>query len=254
MLCLAGCSSPRSGSTWWNPSTWFSGREGVAVEQAQVNLEARKEAVVDARNDVLIAAQIEVHKTGAALDLAPTDDPAVRVAARTNTNATDLLDKALGAPEAGDLAALRQMVTDLVAQVPAALAEQVAAEERARGASTALAQSREDLAKAQHALGAAQDRLANAFARENALANQLRNERLLKYAGAGASILLALAAWYFRSGKVALVKGVGTALADLRSDTAVSAAAVNALDVNLSPALQTLIAAAKGTALANTHS
>ena len=185
LLLTAGCVA--SGKTWWNPTTWGSDREAKAVDKAATEADAARAATVK-------RAQITAHETAEALTAAPDSRP-VEVARESNGQTVTLLDQAAGPLTVDESTALKKQVADLLSEN----AEIRAAGEQARAASRAdIAVVSAKLTATDGLLSKAQDGLRAGFDRENALGNQLRNERLLKYGGMALSGLLGLAAFAYR--------------------------------------------------------
>jgi hypothetical protein len=201
-LVLAGCASTGSNVKAWNPFTWFSGSEARTQARAVARVDSKREAV-------LKAAQMAGHETAAALAAAPASRP-VEVATESANTVSALMDQALGAPTVGELAALRSRVTALLSEN-----EQIRiAAEKDRSASRAnAAELSRDLAAANAAKAKAETNLADAFARENALANKYRNMVFAAWALAGLSAVLGLAWLYLKFAAGGLPGAIGKALA-----------------------------------------
>jgi hypothetical protein len=205
MLALAGCSSG-VGMRWWNPATWRSASEAHATDRAESRRDAKREEVIK-------AAHREVAKSTEALRSAPASRE-VELASRFSENADALLTQATGAITIGEWQALKKLVADLRSEN-----EQVraAAEQSQQASETAIAGLSAELAAAQTRLTAATSRLREAFDRENALANQLRNERLIRWGLAGAAIILAAGWLYVRFALGGLPMAAGKLMRDLRA-------------------------------------
>lgn len=177
-LALAGCST--SGKHWWSPATWMSSKPAERVEVAESKLDAAQDKAVR-------SARAEVTKAATALISAPESRP-VEVARRTIGNAQTLLDQVAGPLTAEEAADIRKIVADLLSEN----ATVRAAAEKAQGeAESKVSKLSRDLAEAGVKLDAANGKLAAGFARENALADELRNERALKaWIIGGGSILV----------------------------------------------------------------
>jgi hypothetical protein len=249
---FSACATSEGHATWWNPTTWGKNRPAERVDAAREQIAEREAVLSAAQTEAIRAARDEAHKTDAALELAPADNKAVAVAKRTNTNATFILDDLAGAPDARQIAEIKQLVQGLVAGLPAALKAQAQAEQQLEDTSQQLKQAQTDLADAHKALGAANAQLRESWDREHALANTLRNERLMRWGITGLAVLLGIGALYLKLAYGGILSGVGGALADLRKSSEGTAYAqlVNALDVNLSPAIQKAVAKAKAEAAA----
>jgi hypothetical protein len=202
LLCQTGCSSAPSGARWWSPGTWFSGSEARAQAKAVAAVDTKRESV-------LKAAQIAGHETAAALSAAPASRP-VEVATESANTASALMDQALGAPPVGELAGLRARVAALLSENETIRA----AAERERAAVRAdTAELSRNLAEAFEAKSKAEANLAAGFARENALANELRNQRLIRNVLIGATILCAAGWFYIRFVAGGIPGAIGKALA-----------------------------------------
>jgi hypothetical protein len=166
LLALAAGGCTTTGKHWWSPATWGSSRPAEQAAKAETKLDASQDKAVR-------AARAEVSKAGIALASAPESRP-VEVSRRTIGNAQVLLDQVAGPLTAEESADIRRIVADLLSDNAAiraaAEAKQATAEER-------IATLSRDLATAGAALDKANTKLAAAFARENELADQLRNER-----------------------------------------------------------------------------
>jgi hypothetical protein len=235
-LALSGCASTGGQNVkWYNPGTWFSGAAGREV--------AKVEAKIDKVSDsALTEANRAVHATNDALNLAP-KSRAVDVAKANNDNAVALLDQLSGPLSAADAALLKERVRLLVSDV---------AEERARGEAMQLdAQKKLDavsseLSKLTEDKKRADADLAKSFGRENALANELRNEQWWSWfwrISIGLAALLFLGGWvYVRFTIGGLPTALGRSLAQLRAtDPATADKLTSTLDIHTSPAEQTLI-------------
>lgn len=180
LICLAllpGCVSSKPGAVWWNPTTWASRAAPAAVDRAS---EKRDEAAtkVQAAADVTVhAAHGEVTKALEALQSAPDSRP-VQLARRFTGNAESLLNQT--APlTVGESTELRQLVADLLSENDKvrAAAEKVATfqEEANAKLSADLGRARAELDRREAALSKSNANLREAYDRENALANQVRN-------------------------------------------------------------------------------
>lgn len=234
VLCLLmpGCAARPSGGTWWNPATWFSGSEGRRVEQAST-------AQIEARNAVIKAAQKTAHETAGHLALAPVSRP-VELATEANGVTVSLLDQAAGPLTVEESNRIRAQVAALNSELAVVRADA----ERQRAADRGqIADVSAQLGAATAKLAAAQGDLAAGFARENALANQLRNANLIKWGGIALSTLATLAAIAYRSNALGLADGVARGLADLRKkDSGSAELATAALDAGLNRSEQSTLA------------
>lgn len=238
LLCLSLCgcaSAPGSGQHWYNPTTWFSGSAGRASAAVEAKIEK-------ASDKATAEAQKAAHATQNALALAPQSRP-VDVARASNDNTVALLDQVSGPLSAADAAQLKERVRLLVSDV---------ATERAKGeALQADSQQKiesvsRDLAELAEAKKKADADLAKSFERENALANELRNEKWWSWfwrLTIGSAVILALAAYvYLRLTVGGLPTALSSTLASLRNtDPAIADKLTAALDVHTSRAEQAMI-------------
>lgn len=185
LALLSGCTT--AGKHWWSPGTWFSGRAAQVADRAADALDHKKDEAVQ-------AAHVEVAKTGEALTHAA-DSREIELARRFNGNAEALLTQGSGPLALAQQQELRKIVADLRSQNAQVRA---AAEQSQQAGEQRLAKLSAELAAKQHELTAAQADLRTAFDRENALADQLRNERMVKWSLAGAALLCALGWAYVR--------------------------------------------------------
>ena len=235
-LLLVGCvSAPNSGVKWFNPATWFSGSAGREA--------AKVEAKIDKASDKAIAeAQKAAHATQDALAIAPQSRP-VDVAKASNDAAVALLDQVNGPLTAADISQIRERVRLLASDL---------ASERAKGeAMQADAQKKIDaasrnLAELSEAKKKSDADLAKSFERENALANELRNEKWWSWfwrITIGSAVLLVAAAYlYIRLTLGGLPTALSGTLSHLREvDPETADKLTGALDVHLSPAEQSMI-------------
>ena len=220
LLLGGGCTT--TGKHWWSPATWLSSRP---AEQA-----ARAESKLDAAQDNAVrVARAEVSKAGIALASAPESRP-VEVSRRTIANAQALLDQVAGPLTADEAADIRRIVADLLSDHAATRS---AAEARQAAAEGRLAELSRQLSGAGAALDAANTKLAAAFARENALADELRNERARRWwiIGGGALLLLVVSAgWiYVQVISGGLPRALGSVLKGLDEKAPEQANAIRAL-------------------------
>lgn len=206
VLLVSGCAS--SGKKWWSPGTWFSDSEAKASDRAIVS-------VAEAKTDVVKAAHREVTKTGEALDFAPASRE-TDLARRFNANASSLLTQAAGPLTLEESSSDRALVAALRSENQDT---RRAAESKQKSLERDLAELSEEVAKAERELSKAQVDLRQAFARENELANTLRNERMIKWSLAAATVLAAAGWAYVRyvAGGLPSVLGRVLATAEGRS-------------------------------------
>lgn len=208
-LLLAGCVA-RTGSagsvTLWNPATWFSGSAGRDAGRADAKQEQAERAVIK-------AAQKTAHETAEALASAPQSRP-VEVARESAGVTVGLLDQAAGPLTAEEGARIREQVRKLLSET----------EELRREGERLRADNRETvgalsarLAKAEAGKDEATRELQAAFARENELANTLRNQRFVLWAVAVLAVVGYAGLWYLRIVYGGMPNAIGRGLAELRA-------------------------------------
>lgn len=246
-LLLTGCASaPRdTGVRVWNPLTWFSRAEANAADRAETKLTEARADRTAAREDVLRSAQRAAHEASIALLSAPASRP-VEVAGEAANHAAANLDHALGALSAETLAAIRKQVDALVSDNAALRAEgeRLRSEQRTRDYdhAAALAAAAKRAAGAEAVAEAARRDLRQAYDRENALANELRQQKWISGLATAASIAATIAAFAYRANAFGLADGVARGLADLRrKQPGLAAITTQALDTGLNRAEQTTI-------------
>jgi regulator of replication initiation timing len=213
-LSLSGCATGGN-AHWWSPGTWFSAREADKVDNAAAVQDKAREAAIK-------AAQRATHETAEALAAAPESRP-VEVATESNASALGLLDQAAGPMTAAELSAVRKQVAGLLSDNAALRADAEKARAKLRTADEKLS---ERLAAADATLAAAQAKLRDAFDRENALANQLRNQRAIAWIVGGVA-LIAAAGWVYLQVTVGgLPSALGAARRALEAKSPELAAAV----------------------------
>lgn len=206
-LC-GGCVSAPSGKHWWSPATWGSSAPASKVAKLEVTENYAKQVL-------LLDAQGEVEKTVRVLRLAP-ESPAVSVARRTAGNASTMLTQANGALPFATLDAfdvwVAGILSDNKAEALSAEAQQ-ARDERRYGKHS------QELLDVQDKLEAANAKLLTSFARENELADTLRNERALRawiIGGGSLLVLIAGAGWlYLQIATGGIPKAIGGMLKGL---------------------------------------
>lgn len=179
-LMLPGCSlvpSGKAGKIWWNPITWFSNSEANAADKAREKREAAADKLEDAKADARHAAHVEFEKTGLLLQQAPPSKP-VDLAKRTTANGLALLDQERPLT-ASEMKEVRQLVADLLSDAADVAAKAQLKQQEAEGAlgkvSDKLSDAQAKLQAREEAFTKASTELRQAFDRENALANQVRN-------------------------------------------------------------------------------
>lgn len=209
VMILSGCVASGSNVRWWNPMTWGSGREARKVEK-----------LTDQRNDaaakVTKEAQRAVHETKFALEVAP-DSRAVEVAKESNAAAVSALDQVAGPLTYDETSGLKMQVERLLSEN---------AELRAKGESeralrrTELASATSTIADLNAKLDAANASLKSGFERENSLANELRNMRLIKWGLIGLTVILAAGWLYVRIALGGIPVALGNGMSVLRQKDA----------------------------------
>jgi hypothetical protein len=208
-LLLAGCASPTGSAakvTSWNPLTWFSGSAGREAGRADER-QARAEA------QVIDAAQRTAHETLEALSAAPASRP-VEIARESAGVTVTLLDQAAGPLTADESAAIREQIRKLLSDNEALRRQGEKIREENRETVGALS---EKLAKAEAGREAATKDLQAAFARENELANTLRNQRFILWATVIIAAIGYLGVLYLRFAYGGIPNAIGRGLAELRA-------------------------------------
>jgi hypothetical protein len=178
LVCMTGCVGDRTGGAiWWNPTTWAARAAPAAADRAAAKVDTARTAEDQAAAQAVTAAHKEVAKSDLALAAAADSRP-VALARRTTANALGLLDqvKPLTAEESAEI---RQLVADLLSDnaqtVAAAESKQRTAEEKLAEAGRELTAARAKLEQREAELTKANGNLREAYDRENALANKVRN-------------------------------------------------------------------------------
>lgn len=214
-LLLAGCATQGGfvNGLW---SKMF-GRKAEAVAKTEVKADKLEDKEVT-------AAHVEVVKTGILLDAAKAENPESRpvaMAARTNQNAGELLnhrDPLSVATVDEAVAVARGLISSESDARAKAERAQATAEGANRQLSEELTKTRNDLKK----LSAERDE----EARNNlALANELRTERVVKWAGMAGSALLGLAAIAYRLNIGRFQDAAATVLSNIQAKHGAEAAA-----------------------------
>lgn len=177
-LALAGCVGGRTGgAVWWNPVTWASRAAPAAADRAGDKRDAAAGEARAAETAAVAGAQREFAKGSEALAAAPDSKP-VRLARRFTGNGLALLAQVrpLTAQESLEL---RALVADLLSDneqiAQRAELRQIKDEAAAARLSQDLEAAIARLARKDEALAKANANLREAYDRENALANQVRN-------------------------------------------------------------------------------
>jgi hypothetical protein len=215
VLILAGCGTTGTNARWYNPTTWFSGSEGRAVDKAEKKEEKAQQTVERKEDAAIHAATVEVLKASVSAQSLPKSRPS-EITTRFISNGMSLLQQVspLTATENMDaISVVQGLLSEEAAKREAAEAKQAQAESNLTRVSNELTASRAALASAQADLAAKEDALRKAFDRENALANKYRNVVFGCYALIGVAVLLAGVSLYLRIG----LGSVGAALHGLPS-------------------------------------
>ncbi len=178
LLWLTGCVGDRTGgAVWWNPTTWAARAAPAAADRAAAKVDTARTAEQVAADAAVQSAHKEFAKTDLALAVAPDSRP-VALARRTTANGLGLLNQVrpLTAEESAEI---RQLVADLLSEnaatAAAAEAKQRTAEEKLAAAGRDLEAARAKLEQRELELTKANGQLREAYDRENALANKVRN-------------------------------------------------------------------------------
>lgn len=208
ILLLSSCATPPGSAgkvTAWNPMTWFSGSEGRTAARADAKLEG-------AREKALEAAQKTAHETAEALAVAPASRP-VEVARESATATVTMLDQAQGPLTAAEATRIRRQIEALVSENAALRKQGEKLREEERGQ---LLRISEQLDRAERARDKATGDLQAAFARENELANTLRNQRFIIIAAGILAAIGYLGFLYLRFAYGGIPEAIGRGLSELR--------------------------------------
>lgn len=198
---LSGCASPQ-GITLWNPLTWTAGRAAAKVER----VENRKGMI---EREMLHAATLEAFKTTVALgDVNFEESQRVEVGQGLAGNTFNLLNS-LSPLTFGEVSHAQDLVTGLLSGRADAVREQERLGSQFAAQGEKLAEVRAELSK----LG----KEAKAEAEANlALANQLRNERLIKWAAFAGNGVLLIAVFAYRTNLLGVTTGLAKGLAGMQ--------------------------------------
>lgn len=201
-MLMSGCSIIPTGKKWWNPTTWFSSTEHTS-QQVAVKKEASASAAVQAfEGKIVHEAHIEWAKATLVIGFLPESQDAA-LAGRFARNGLRLLDQVdpLTAIENAELFAL---VSDLrssdIARRERAETRQGELEAKQLEMSKELERLRARLTQARDMVREKNERLADAFIRENELADTLRNQRFIMWAAIGGVVIFAGLSLYLRIG------------------------------------------------------
>lgn len=201
---FAGCATATGTRRSWNPLDWIYGRKAASAATSEAK-------ATTAEAEMVQAAQVEVVKTGVALDAARREHPEsrpVEVAQRTNANAAALLNQRqpLTVAETQDAKATAD---GLLSEEKGRRAQAEAAQEKAEGTARKLS---EDLGELRARLEALKGEVANESANNLRLANELRAATLWKWVSTAGAAALGLLALAYRLNLGNLQTGVGEAL------------------------------------------
>lgn len=219
ILTLAGCTSSGSNAHWWSPGTWFSRSEAVAVDKAKVKVEDAKVKVEGSEDKATHSATIEIFKaslSGQNLPASPSKD----ITLRFLSDGLGLLQQVspLSAVESSQsLKIVQGFYSDQVELRKFAESKQQEAEGRLGVVSNELSKTKSDLESANKKFADKDMLLRSAFDRENALANELRNQRAFFWIASGVAILGVLGWFYARFMLGGIPGALGGALARIRA-------------------------------------
>jgi hypothetical protein len=202
VLFLSGCASSGKGGAWFNPATWFTDAEGRKVSK----LKSEESTLEDHQ---FHAATIESFKTVTAL-AHPTFplEKKIKLGEKLAGNTYSLLSQ-VEPLTFGEVAEAEQLVDGLLSDLAEARARQAEVERGYARVGGTLREVRLQLDR--------QVKKAKAEADANAaLANQLKTERLLKYASWAGSVLLTVGLFAYRMNLLNLQAGIGHGLARLQ--------------------------------------
>jgi hypothetical protein len=202
VLMLAGCSSVGTNKKWYSPATWFSDSAAQTVER----LETKEDVLIDG---VSKSGQIELFKTTVALNsplFAP--EKKIEVASRTANNALNLFEQ-VSPLTIGEKWEAENVTLGLLADLDDARRSQEQAEKAYR-------EQGEDLAGVREELKGAGERAKDEAARNLALANQLRTERLIKWGAILGNGLLIIGVFFYRNNFLGLADGVARGIGGMQ--------------------------------------
>lgn len=227
LVLLTGCASKPSGGFLG----WVFGRKAAAVAKAENRVVTLEDTLVD-------NAQVEVVKTGLALQAAPPSRP-VEVAQRTNANAAALLNQRKPL-NAATLAEITELVGGLLSEETARRGAAEAGQRSAEGRNGELSEELEAMRGKLKTLGAERDAEA---ANNLAMANKLRWSNIVAYSGVALSTLLGLAAFAYKANLGNFRGATAELLGTLRKkDPATAEVATTVFDAALSKGEQNKVA------------
>lgn len=208
LFCLlqVGCTSG-GGARWYAPATWFSSTEGKAVDKADAKVDATQETL-------LKEAQKSAHRTGVALETAPTSKE-VDLARSEISETTTLLDQAVGPLTLSEKEKIIAQVAGLLSEneeLRKAIRDE---REKDRAATKKLSEKH---ARAQEYAARAHAQLKEAFVRENALADEARAANAIKWIAIGGGVLAGAAYLYLRFMVGGIPSAVGQAMRTIRTN------------------------------------
>lgn len=202
LLLQTGCTVLPTGKQWWNPTTWFSSTEHTSQQAAVKKEAAASEAVQVFETKIVHQAHIEWAKAGLVIGFLPEGQDAA-LAGRFARNGLRLLDQ-VDPLTAVENAELFSLVSDLrssdIARRERAESRQAELEAKQLEMSRELEALRSRLAQAAAKVREKNEKLADAFLRENELADTLRNQRFIMWAAIGGFVVFAGLSLYLRIG------------------------------------------------------
>lgn len=227
VMLLSGCASRPSGGFLG----WMFGRKAAAVAKTEVKVSTLEDTLVD-------NAQVEVVKTGLALQAAPPSRP-VEVAKRTNANAAALLNQRKPL-NAATLAEITELTQGLLSEETAKREAAEAGQRQVEGRNGELSQELEAMRGKLKALGPERDAEA---ANNLAMANKLRWSNIVAYSGMALSTLLGIAAFAYKANLGNFRGATAELLGTLRKkDPASAEVATTVFDAALSKGEQNKVA------------
>lgn len=191
-----------SNLTWWNPNTWGKHAPASAVDKAEKKLEVAEIAKTGARDSQIHAAHVEIYKASVAVESVQpgqAKDATVRFVGN-GLSALDQADPLSASEHAQALAIVQGLLSQEVQKRENAETAQKKAEDALSLTSQALSKAQLSLKEAHDTLSVKQSALRNAFDRENALANEMRNHVFLKWLAVSVAVILAILALYLHAG------------------------------------------------------
>lgn len=246
IVLLAGCANQGGQNAHlWNPWTWFSHSAAAAVDGADKKEAAAGAKVGTANSAAIHAAHVEFFKSSI-VQLSLPKSRATDLDVRFLGNGLGLLDQVDGLTAAEVLDARKlavDLLSDEVAKREAAEQKQGQAESDLGKVSRELTAAQQDLSGARKERDAKEVALRAAFDRENALANEMRNQIFIKWAAIVAVILVTCICLYLRMALGSVGAGLHVLPKLIGADA--SAKVVQALDSGTDWLHQTIIKAGR---------